>query len=556
MFADLKVSTRLAVAFGAVLLLLVATLVTGIGRLAVVNDHLHAITDENNVESRDAKEIRGDAFKIALVVRDLIITTDEASLKAQRAQLTTYTQSLDANIEKLDQLFNSLASTTATEKEMMARIKQMVPGVKSAAIAVADLGVLNKNEEATALLRKDFDPRYEEFHPVTEQLGQFEDKLNEQAATEAAGVYSTARTTLLVLGALAVLAAIAAALLVTRSLLRQLGGEPSYVAGVMQSLGSGDFGVTVVVKDGDRSSMLYSVRNMVEKLSTIIGEVNSAADALAGAAEEVSSTSQALSQAASEQAAGVEQTSASIEEMTASIAQNTENAKVTDSMATKAASDAAEGGEAVKATVTAMKQIAQKIGIIDDIAYQTNLLALNAAIEAARAGEHGKGFAVVAAEVRKLAERSQVAAQEIGTVASGSVELAERAGTLLVEIVPSIKKTSDLVQEISAASQEQSAGVGQINSAVTQLSQTTQQNASSSEELAATAEEMSGQAEQLQQTMSFFKNSNAGQLVRPAARRSGAFAKTAKKLREATTNVAGNLALSGEPDEAQFAKFP
>ncbi|HXA46252.1 MAG TPA: methyl-accepting chemotaxis protein, partial [Burkholderiaceae bacterium] len=176
-----------------------------------------------------------------------------------------------------------------------------------------------------------------------------------------------------------------------------------------------------------------------------------------------------------------------------------------DGMATKAAQEAMDGGEAVKATVTAMKQIAKKIGIIDDIAYQTNLLALNAAIEAARAGEHGKGFAVVAAEVRKLAERSQIAAQEIGEVATNSVELAEKAGNLLSEMVPNIKKTSDLVQEITAASEEQSSGVAQINAAVGQLSQSTQANASGSEQLAATAEEMSGQAEQLQQTMGFFK---------------------------------------------------
>ena len=191
--------------------------------------------------------------------------------------------------------------------------------------------------------------------------------------------------------------------------------------------------------------------------------------------------------------------------MSASINQNTENAKVTDGMASQAAKQAAQGGEAVTETVTAMKQIAGKIGIIDDIAYQTNLLALNAAIEAARAGEHGKGFAVVAAEVRKLAERSQIAAQEIGELASGSVDKAESAGRLLGEIVPAISKTSDLVQEITAASEEQSAGVSQVNTAMGQLNQITQQNASSSEELAATAEEMSSQATQLQNLMAFFK---------------------------------------------------
>ena len=190
--------------------------------------------------------------------------------------------------------------------------------------------------------------------------------------------------------------------------------------------------------------------------------------------------------------------------MTASISQNTENANLTDNMATKAASEAAEGGQAVGKTVEAMKSIASKIGIIDDIAYQTNLLALNAAIEAARAGDHGKGFAVVAAEVRKLAERSQIAAQEIGGLATNSVQQAERAGNLLSEIVPAIQRTSDLVQEIAAASAEQSSGVAQINSAMMPLNQVTQQNASASEQLAATAEEMGAQAEQLQQTMTFF----------------------------------------------------
>ncbi|MBS4050147.1 MAG: PAS domain-containing protein [Methylomonas sp.] len=248
-----------------------------------------------------------------------------------------------------------------------------------------------------------------------------------------------------------------------------------------------------------------TVNNTISKLSQTISEVVSAADQLGNASEQISATSQSLSQASSEQAASVEETSASIEEMAASINQNAENAKITDGMAGKASKEATEGGIAVKQTVEAMKSIAGKIGIIDDIAYQTNMLALNAAIEAARAGDHGKGFAVVAAEVRKLAERSQVAAQEIGELAENSVKTAESAGKLLDEIVPSIAKTSDLVQEIAAASQEQSTGVSQINTAMNQMNQITQQNASASEELAATAEEMTSQTEQLQTLMSFFK---------------------------------------------------
>jgi len=292
---------------------------------------------------------------------------------------------------------------------------------------------------------------------------------------------------------------------IIRKLLRELGGEPAYAKHIAQEVAAGNLTLAIATKPNDHSSLLFAMKSMVDKLKSVVNDVNAGAQALASASEQISATAQSLSQAASEQAAGVEETSASIEQMTASIAQNTENAKTTDGMASKAASDAMEGGLAVVATVDAMKQIAKKISIIDDIAAQTNLLALNAAIEAARAGEHGKGFAVVAAEVRKLAERSQVAAQEIGEVASNSVGLAEKAGKLLAEIVPNIRKTSDLVQEISAASSEQTGGVNQINAAVGQLSQTTQQNASASEELAATSEEMSGQAEQLQQTMQFFR---------------------------------------------------
>jgi len=300
------------------------------------------------------------------------------------------------------------------------------------------------------------------------------------------------------------------AVLIRQLVIKPIGGEPALAAELLSRVADGDLTVEVRTRPGDEKSMLAAVRTMNARLARIIGEVGGAADALTVASGQVSATAQGLSQSAAEQAASAEEASSSIDEMSSSIEQNTDNARVTDEMATQAAREAGEGGQAVQETVDAMKRIAEQIGIIDEIAYQTNLLALNAAIEAARAGEHGKGFSVVSAEVRKLAERSQNAAREIGQVARGSVDLAEKAGRLLEAMVPSIRKTSDLVQEIAGASQEQSNGVGQINTAMNQLNRITQQGAGAAEELAATAEEMSNQAEQLQRLMRFFKLDNAG----------------------------------------------
>lgn len=318
---------------------------------------------------------------------------------------------------------------------------------------------------------------------------------------------------------------------------------------VLAALASGDLTKTINKDyEGIFGELKSSINETVDKLSQIVGDVVNATDSLSNAAEQVSATSQSLSQAASEQAASVEETSSSIEQMAAGITQNAENAKITDSIAGKAAHDAQEGGQAVNHTVSAMKEIASKIGIIDDIAYQTNMLALNAAIEAARAGDHGKGFAVVAAEVRKLAERSQVAAKEIGDLAEGSVETAEKAGHLIGDIVPSIGRTSELVQEIAAASQEQTAGAEQINIAMNQMNQITQQNASASEQLAATSEEMSSQAEQLLELIGFFKLNKQDVYRTPESHGKISVQKPKTRQSKSTLSFAG-------PDESKFERF-
>jgi methyl-accepting chemotaxis protein len=276
------------------------------------------------------------------------------------------------------------------------------------------------------------------------------------------------------------------------------------MASAASAIAGGDLNVKVTPQS-DRDALGGALSSMVTKLTQVIGEVYTGSNALSSASSQLSSTAQALSQGTSEQAASVEETTSSLEEMSASVTQNADNSRQTEQTAVKGADDANESAKAVGETVRAMTAITEKISIIEEIAYQTNLLALNAAIEAARAGEHGKGFAVVATEVRKLAERSQGAAKEIGDLATSSTKVAERSGTLLKDLVPGIRKTAELVQEVAAASREQAAGVTQINKAMTKVDQVTQRNASASEELASTAEEMAAQAEALQDLVGFFR---------------------------------------------------
>jgi methyl-accepting chemotaxis protein len=358
-----------------------------------------------------------------------------------------------------------------------------------------------------------------------------------RAAEEASAANATRTLRVLwtVVG-LALLAAVGFGVLVTRSVTTPLGQAVAHLERVAQ----GDLAVRIAVDRRDEVGRVQAaLEATIERLATVIGEVREGASALAGASAQVSATAQSLSQGTGEQAASVEETSSSLEEMSASITQNAENSRQTEAMAREGARSAEEGGKAVTETVAAMRSIAEKIAIIEEIAYQTNLLALNAAIEAARAGEHGKGFAVVATEVRKLAERAQKAAREIGEQAGSSVAVAERSGRLITELLPTIRKTSDLVQEVSAASAEQSTGVTQVSKAMGTVDQVTQRNASAAEELSSTAEEMASQAESLQQLMAFFTIRDApGALPCPATPRTAReLAATAPQERSAPSRA-------------------
>jgi methyl-accepting chemotaxis protein len=368
--------------------------------------------------------------------------------------------------------------------------------------------MVGKNENLQAILLE-MDQKSSDIMAIGDDIASFAEMAAARKTDQIGGASSRAVWLMVIIALGSVLFGAGFAFYFGRSITKQLGGEPGVIADIADRLAAGD--LTIRFDENQKDIGVYAaMKNMVEKLQEVVAGVISAAQNVAGGSQAMNAVSEEMSQGATEQAASAEEASASIEEMTANIRQNADNALQTEKIAIKAADEAQSAGLAALENMAAMKEIAGKIMIIEEIARQTNLLALNAAIEAARAGEHGRGFAVVAAEVRKLAERSQTAAGEINKLSVTSVEIAERTGQKLTEMVPNIKKTAELVQEIAAASREQDSGAGQISRAIQQLDQVIQQNASASEEMASTAEELTAQAEQLQEMISFFNVGSIG----------------------------------------------
>jgi len=546
MFKNLRIGARLGLGFGLVLVLMAALAALAYNRIHLLEGEVSEMVNDHFPKTVWANDVIEQVNIVARATRGGMLANKQEDTIRQLDRVPEVRKAASEAIAKLEKTITSEAGKKALGVILDRR--KVYDAELDKFIEIARSG---RRDEAIAQLMGPFRKVHDDYMASINALIDFQTDLMKKAGEAADKEAAQAQAIILALALAALVIGAGFAFWVTRSITRPI----NEAVGAANALAEGDLSVIIQVDSKDEvGQLLAAMQGMAGKLGEIIGEVRSAADNLSNASGQVSATAQSLSQSASEQAASVEESTASMEEMSASIVQNTENAKRTDGMASSAARQAVDGGEAVGRTVEAMKSIAEKIGIVDDIAYQTNLLALNAAIEAARAGEHGKGFAVVAAEVRKLAERSQVAAQEIGNVARDSVKLAERAGSLLGEMVPSIRKTSDLVQEIAAASQEQSSGVGQINGAMGQLNQATQQNASASEELAATAEELGGQAAQLQELMTFFQLADAGRSA-TAARRIAPAARAQRATAPAVQPRAAGRVAAVAPCEHDFARF-
>jgi methyl-accepting chemotaxis protein len=504
MLKNLKVSQRLALAFGLVLILTAAVGVVGYRGVRHVAELTRIVPTVSPVIEQ-SQRIQVSVLELRRFEKELILNFDSPG------RASDYAKKWKEEMQKLGGRLDELEKALSIQKSInLERDKDMLSGMRAAAAAY-EAGVsgflariketpLKSSQEGNAAVApfKDDGDRLE--MTVADLAHLYSDELAGLEKAVSADVRRVTATVLIML-----IVAVAFSVIIAGLFSRAITVPLKTAGSAVGEIAHGDFRKTIETHGRDEiGQMLHGLQEMSRSLSQVISEVRAGAEALTSASAQLSATSQTVSQGTSEQASSVQETTASLEQMTASITQNAENSRQTEQMAIKGARDAEASERAVKETAAAMNDIAGKVSIIEEIAYQTNLLALNAAIEAARAGEHGRGFAVVASEVRKLAERSQAAAKEISSLAASSVKVAETAGSLLSQLAPAIRKTADLVQEVAAASAEQASGVTQISRAMGQVEQVTQRNASASEELASTAEEVSSQAEALKQTMSFF----------------------------------------------------
>jgi len=496
-WGDQKIGTRLGVVFGTILLCVIAAGGFGLTWLGHLNSDMSATLQKRYNTVEETHQTIENSITNARITLQLFEVTDPEQEKKLNAENDAVSQEISKQVAVIEKSLSS-----QQERDMFEIVTQNRQAYISARNKAKKLLGDKKRDQALAALSEEVIPALDTYRAAWQKFIDLQTTAMEQSMKEGQEAFTNGRRIAFLLFVVTMIVAPLVALSVTKSITVPIQQAVQHA----ERIASGDLTKEIAVTNQSETGQLQkAMQEMSRRLSSIIRDVREGSAAVASAAQQVSASSQSLSQGTSEQAASVEEMSSSLEQMNASISQNADNSRQVEQAATKGALAAEESGNAVKETVEAMKQIAAKTSVIEEIAYQTNLLALNAAIEAARAGDQGRGFAVVAVEVRKLAERSQLAAQEIGGLAGKSVSVAERSGQLLTDLVPSIKKTADLVQDVAAASTEQSGGVTQINQAMSQVDSVTQRNASSAEELSSTAEELAAQSEQLQQLMTFFR---------------------------------------------------